>query len=110
MRYRYGFFRAALGVAIVSAALYGAVAPALGAGASASPPAASQPAPVDLNTASAEALTAIPGIGAVMAERIVAWREQNGPFERVEDLLKVKGIGDKSLDKLRPYVKVGKSR
>jgi competence protein ComEA len=65
---------------------------------------------VDLNSASADSLTTVPGIGPVMAERIVAWREAHGPFRRVEDLMKVKGVGEKTLDKLRPYVKVGKSR
>ena len=72
--------------------------------------AATADAPVDLNAATVDQLTTIPGIGRVTAERIVQWREQNGPFRRAEDLMKVKGIGDKSFDKLRPYVKVGKSR
>jgi len=72
--------------------------------------AATADAPVDLNAATVDQLTTIPGIGRVTAERIVQWREQNGPFRRPEDLMKVKGIGDKSFDKLRPYIKVGKSR
>ena len=50
----------------------------------------------------------IPGIGEVTAQRIVEFREKHGPFGRVEDLLKVKGIGEKSFEKLRPYVKVAK--
>jgi competence protein ComEA len=66
--------------------------------------------PVDINTATVEGLAAIPGIGPVTAQRIVEWREQHGPFRSVEDLMKVKGIGEKSLEKLRPYVKVSKSR
>ena len=66
--------------------------------------------PVDINKATVEGLTAIPGIGKVMAQRIVAWREEHGPFRRVEDLMKIKGIGEKSFDKIRPYVKVSKSR
>lgn len=66
--------------------------------------------PVDLNTASADELAEVPGIGPTMAQRIVDWREQNGPFERVEDLMKVKGIGEKSIEKLRPYVKVSKAK
>ncbi len=52
----------------------------------------------------------VPGIGKVTADRIVKWRETNGPFRRIEDLIKVKGIGDKTFDKLRPYIKVSKSR
>ena len=42
-----------------------------------------------------------------MAERIVQFREEHGPFKRVEDLLKIKGIGEKSFQKIRPYVKIG---
>jgi len=62
--------------------------------------------PIDINRASAEELTAIPGVGMTIAQRIVDFREKNGPFRRVEDLLKVKGIGEKSLEKIRPHVKV----
>jgi competence protein ComEA len=64
--------------------------------------------PIDINKAGAGELMTIPGIGKVMAQRIIDFRKEHGPFNRVEDLLKVKGIGEKSLDKLRPYVKVGK--
>ena len=67
-------------------------------------------APVDLNNASVAELGSVPGIGKVTAQRIVEWREKHGPFRHAEDLMKVKGIGEKSFDKLRPYVKVGKSR
>jgi competence protein ComEA len=65
--------------------------------------------PVDINSADAEQLMTIPGIGKVMAERIIQFRNQHGPFKRVEDLLKIKGIGEKSFQKIRSYVKVGKS-
>ena len=61
---------------------------------------------VDLNTAGPQQLTTIPGIGESMAQRIVEWRDEHGPFRRVEDLMKVKGIGEKSLEKLRPHVTV----
>jgi len=98
----------ALGLALVAVALLAATPAAMAAGQAKS--AATTDAPVDLNAATVEQLTTIPGIGRVTAERIVQWREQNGPFRRPEDLMKVKGIGDKSFDKLRPYVKVGKSR
>jgi competence protein ComEA len=74
------------------------------------PPEGAPPQPVDLNTADAAALTKIPGIGPATAQRIIEWREQSGPFRQVEDLMKVKGIGEKSLEKLRPYVKVSKSK
>lgn len=71
-------------------------------------PSASSRAPVDLNEANAEQLTAVPGIGETLAARIVAFREEHGPFRRVEDLLKVRGIGEKSFQKLRPHVTVKK--
>jgi len=70
------------------------------------PPETAHVAAVDINEASATALAEVPGIGEVMAERIVAWRKEHGPFERVEDLMKVKGIGEKSLEKLKPYLRV----
>lgn len=50
--------------------------------------------PLDLNTATAEELTALPGIGEALAARIVAYREANGPFETVEEILEVSGIGE----------------
>ena len=61
---------------------------------------------LDLNTASAEELAELPGIGAELAERVAAWREENGPFETVEDLMKVSGIGEKKLEGLRDRVTV----
>ena len=62
--------------------------------------------PVDLNRAGVEQLVAVPGIGQVMAQRIIDFREEHGPFQRIEDLMKVKGIGEKSFQKLRRYFKV----
>lgn len=50
--------------------------------------------PLDLNTATAEELDTLPGIGPALAERIVAYREANGPFESVEEILEVSGIGE----------------
>jgi comEA protein len=66
--------------------------------------------PIDLNRASAAELITIPGIGKTLAQRIVEFREDHGPFSRVEDLMKVKGIGEKSFQKIRPYLKVSKTR
>ena len=65
--------------------------------------------PVDVNKAGIDELTRVPGIGQVMAQRIVDFRSENGPFRRLEDLLKVKGVGEKKLARLRPYLKVGRS-
>jgi competence protein ComEA len=64
---------------------------------------------VDINKATAVELTAIPGVGNALAARIVEFRDKQGPFRRVEDLLKIKGIGEKSLQKMRPHVKVADS-
>jgi len=63
-------------------------------------------APIDLNSASAAELTALPGVGESIARRIVAFRDEHGPFRRVEDVMKVKGIGEKSFQKLKPHLKV----
>jgi competence protein ComEA len=63
--------------------------------------------PINLNTATATELTQLPKIGAKAAERIVAYRKQHGGFQRTEDLMSVKGIGEKSFLKLKPYLTVG---
>lgn len=60
--------------------------------------------PLDLNRASAADLSAIPGIGPVLAERLVAFRAERGQLRTLEDVLQVKGMGPKVLDKIRPYV------
>jgi competence protein ComEA len=59
---------------------------------------------VDINTADAEILATIPGIGGGLAQRIVAFRQQNGPFASVDELLDVSGITEHRLDALIPYV------
>jgi competence protein ComEA len=59
---------------------------------------------VNLNTADAAALESLPRIGPAIAERIIAWREQNGRFTTVDDLLEVSGIGQKMLEALRDLV------
>jgi competence protein ComEA len=59
---------------------------------------------VNVNTASAEELSLLPGVGPARARAIVELRQQRGGFKRVEDLLDVKGIGDASLAKLRPFI------
>ncbi len=61
---------------------------------------------IDLNTATARELEALPGIGEVRARAIVADREANGPFRIVEDLTRVKGIGEGTLAGLIDYVTV----
>lgn len=62
---------------------------------------------LDLNAATAEELDSLPGIGPVIAERIIAYREENGPYVSVEELLAVQGIGEKTLSELREYLTAG---
>lgn len=63
--------------------------------------------PVNINTADADTLTALPGIGQVLAERIVAYRRQNGPFRAVEEIMKVEGIGEKKAEAILELITVG---
>ena len=81
---------------------------AAGAGSSATPggSAASTGAVVDLNTADVSGLDALPGVGPVLAQRIIDWRTQNGRFTSVDELGEVSGIGDKVLARLRTHVRV----
>lgn len=77
-------------------------------------PASEEPAPdepitpslININTASVEALQTLPGIGPVLAQRIVDYREQWGPFQHVVDLMEVSGIGPRLLQRLEPHVTV----
>jgi len=59
---------------------------------------------VNLNTADQATLETLPGVGPVTAQSIMAWREENGGFRAVDELLEVSGIGDATLAKLAPYV------
>jgi competence protein ComEA len=61
---------------------------------------------VNLNAATADDLDAIPGVGPVTAESIVAWRDRNGMFHTVDELLEVDGIGPGKLAKIKPHVTV----
>jgi competence protein ComEA len=61
---------------------------------------------VNVNTASAAELERLPNVGPALAARIVAHREQNGAFKSAEDLMLVKGIGERSFERLKPYVAV----
>lgn len=65
--------------------------------------------PVDINTADVLQLQTLPGIGPVLAERIVQYREEHGPFQSVEELLQVKGIGEVTLERFRSQAAVGEA-
>lgn len=62
--------------------------------------------PLDINTAAASALQDLPGVGPVIAAAIEEHRKNNGPYDSVESLLKVSGIGPAKLEQLRPHVSV----
>ena len=62
--------------------------------------------PIDLNVANVKELQELPGVGPVTAQRIIDMRQKSGRFSRVEDLLAVRGISQKKLDAMRPYVTV----
>lgn len=68
-------------------------------------PAAKAPV-INLNTANVDQLETLPGIGRKTAERIIEYRTKSGGFKRIEDLMNVKGIGEKSFLKLKPLVVV----
>ena len=59
---------------------------------------------ININTATAKELEALPGVGEVIAARIVAYREQAGPFRSVDDLIHVEGLSDRAIDKIRELV------
>jgi comEA protein len=62
--------------------------------------------PVNLNSASVAQLQTLPGIGASTAQRILDYRQKNGSFKKIEELMNVKGIGEKSFLKLKPLITV----
>ena len=78
-------------------------APQTGSTTSKTPPTS----PVNINTASAEQLETLPGIGPSTAARIIADREQNGPFRTIEDLTRITGIKEGTMSKIRAYITAG---
>jgi competence protein ComEA len=91
-----------LGLVSVAAAAQEAARPAAKASASS----ASSGSPINLNTATQAQLETLPGIGKSTAERILEYRQKNGGFKKVEDLMNVRGIGEKSFLKMKPLITV----
>jgi comEA protein len=65
--------------------------------------------PININTANSEQLQQVPGIGPATAEKILQMRKSYGPFKSVDDLLAIRGLGAKRLEKMRKYLTVGKA-
>jgi len=82
------------------------VVPVVGAAPPVSGGGANVPGKVNINTADAAALETLPRVGPAVSARIIAWRETNGRFTAVEDLMSVSGIGDKTFEALRDLVTV----
>jgi competence protein ComEA len=61
---------------------------------------------ININTANLESLSGLPGIGPELAQRVVDYRSKNGSFKTIEDLKKVKGIGEKIYEKIAPLISV----
>ena len=59
---------------------------------------------VNINTADAEALALLPRVGGVVAKRIVDFRQENGDFSAIEDLMLVQGIGERTFEQMEPYL------
>jgi competence protein ComEA len=97
--------RVSFGAALVLAVLLAApVALAEQAQAPAKPTPAAQ---VNINTASADQLEGLPGVGPKMAARIIDYRQKNGGFKKIEDLMNIQGIGEKNFLKLKPLITLG---
>ena len=99
---------AVVAMAAIPAAAQQATAekPAKPAAAGPAKPAAPAAALVNINTATQAQLESLPGLGPKVAERIIEYRQKNGVFKKVEDLMNVKGIGEKSFLKLKPLLTV----
>lgn len=65
---------------------------------------------ININTASAAELQNLPRIGPKVAQRIVDYRTQNGPFKKIEDIMKVRGIGEKVFDQIKDLITVGEGK
>jgi len=100
-------FRSVIGIAIVLFAAAGRPAIAGGVQGRDQAVTAQQPQPlINLNTANAAELEKLPGVGPAMAARILEYRQKNGSFKKLEELMNVKGIGEKTFLKLKPLITI----
>ena len=95
-----------IAVGVPAASLMPAGPGGLGGSSGPGGPAASGSGPIDLNTATPEQLDALPGVGPVLAQRIVDWRTAHGRFDSVDQLRQVSGIGPSKFDDIRALVTV----
>jgi competence protein ComEA len=100
--------RVKVGTALVLAILL--AAPMISAGQASAPAKAAVATVININTATADQLDALPGVGAKLAARIVDYRQKNGGFKKIEDLMNVQGIGEKNFLKLKPLITLGQPK
>lgn len=95
------------GLTLPATAASGAKSPtARGRSASSAPASSTASGTVNLNAASAEQISLLPRVGIKVARRIVDYRKTNGDFKRIEDVMEVKGVGEKLFVSLRPHLSV----
>jgi len=100
--------RTTLSIALALCTLLVAGTPVLASPVQAPAPAAEKAA-LNLNAATLDQLETLPGIGRKVAERILEYRTKSGGFKKIEELMNVKGIGEKSFLKIKPLITVAKS-
>ena len=106
-------FRMFLSVIVLSAVVFAnpnAAGAAQASAGSRSPAKAALTGALNINTASVDDFVALPGIGPKTAALIVEYRQKNGPFKKVEDLMNIRGIGEKNFLKLKPQITVAPSK